>query len=57
VENSTPPEYAPECSIQRLAELQAPGTGSQGVGGRRRDAGGGRRVMEADIMALVNIIV
>jgi len=31
------PMYAPVCSIQRLAELQAPGT-------RRREAGGGRRV-------------
>jgi len=29
--------YAPVCSVQRLAELQAPGTG-------RREAGGGWRV-------------
>jgi hypothetical protein len=32
VENSTPSEYAPTCSIRRLVELQTPGTG-------RREAG------------------
>jgi len=34
--------YAPECSIQRLAELQAPGTGRHVAGGGRWEAGGGR---------------
>jgi len=64
VENSTPPEYAPACSIQRLAEMQAPGTGRQVVGGGRRkagsgrrEAGGGRRVAAAEIMTSVDIIV
>jgi len=44
VENSTLSEYAPACSIQRLAELQAPGTGRQVAGGGRREAGGRWRV-------------
>jgi len=33
MENSTPPEYTPACRIQRLAELETPGT-------RRRDPDG-----------------
>jgi len=49
--------YAPACSIQRLADLQAPGTGRQAAGGGRREAGGGRRVAAAEIMTSVNIIV
>jgi len=38
--------YAPACSIQRLAELQTPGTGMREAGGVSRAvyAGGERRV-------------
>jgi len=70
VENSTPPEYAPACSIQRLAEFQTPDTGrrdADGVwravfGGRRVVCGmwrvvGGGRCMVAKIMTSVDIIV
>jgi len=32
VENSTPPEYTPTCSIQRLVVLQTQGTGSREAG-------------------------
>jgi len=49
--------YAPGCSIQRLAELQAPGTGRQVAGGGRWEVGGGRRVSAADIITSVDIIV
>jgi len=69
MENSTPPEYAPACSIQRLAELQTPGTERGEAGGMRRVAcgeqclvggvwhvvGGGWRV--AEILTSVDIIV
>jgi len=55
--------YAPACPIQRLAELQAPGTGRREAGGvwwavfgGRRVAGGGRH-MVAKIMTSVDIIV
>jgi len=41
--------YAPGCSIQRLAELQVPGTGRQMAGGRWH--------MVAEIMTSVDIIV
>jgi hypothetical protein len=41
VENYTPPEYAPTCSIQRLVELQMPGTGRREAGGVWRVALGG----------------
>jgi hypothetical protein len=50
MENCTPSEYAPACSIQRLAELQGPGTG-------RRVVGGGWLVAAAEIMTSVDIIV
>jgi len=36
--------YAPGCSIQRLAELQASGTGRLVAGGGWREASGGRWV-------------
>jgi len=62
--------YAPACSIQRLAELQTPGTGRREAGsvwravfgGRRVACGvwhvaGGRRRMLAEIMTSVDIIV
>ena len=41
VENSTSAEYAPTCSIQRLVELQTPGTGRHEVGGVWHVAGSG----------------
>jgi len=47
MENSTPPEYAPACSIERLVEferlveLQTPGTGRREAGGLWHVAGGG----------------
>jgi len=69
VENSTPPEYPPSCSIQRLVELQTPSSGRREADcvwravfggwrvayGRWRVAGGGRRA--AEIMTSVYIIV
>jgi len=55
--------YAPGCLIQRLAELQTPGTARRVMGGAWRVArgawrvaGGGRR-MVAEIMTSVDIIV
>jgi hypothetical protein len=39
------PMYAPGCSIQRLAELQAPGTGRRVARGEWRVAGGGWRLV------------
>jgi len=50
------PMYAPGCSIQRLAELQATGTGRRVAGGGWRVAGGGW-CMVAEIMTSVDIIV
>ena len=44
MENSTPPEYAPACLIQRLAELQTPGTERREAGGVWRAVFGGWRV-------------
>jgi len=55
--------YAPACSVQRLAELQAPGTRRREAGGGWREAGGGWRVeggqrrMLSEIMTSVDIIV
>ena len=57
MENSTPSKYAPVCLIQRLAALQAPGTGRQVAGGSRREAGGGRLVVATEIMTSVDIVV
>jgi hypothetical protein len=37
--------YAPACWIQRLAELQTPGTGRREAGGVRQAVVGGRRVV------------
>jgi len=59
--------YAPACSIQRLAELQTPGTGRREAGGVLWAVFGGRHVacsmadggrhMVAEIMMSVDIIV
>jgi len=62
--------YALACSIQRLAELQAPGTGRHEAGGiwravfggRQAASGvwgvaGGRRRMLAEIMTSVDMVV
>ena len=50
------PMYAPACSIQRLAELQKPGTGRREACGVWCVADGGRR-MVAEIMTSVDSIV
>jgi hypothetical protein len=49
--------YAPGCSIQRLAELQAPCTGRQMSGDERPEEAGRWRTVVVDIMMSVEIIV
>ena len=49
--------YAPGCSIQRLAELQAPGTRRRMAGDERPEEAGRRRMVAAEIMTSVDIIV
>jgi hypothetical protein len=49
--------YAPGCSIQRLAELQAPGTRRQMSGDERPEETGRWRTVVADIMTSVDIRV
>jgi len=51
------PIYALRCSIPRLPELEAPGTGRWLGGGRWREAGGTGRVAVPEIMTLVDIMV
>ena len=57
------PMYAPACMIQRLPELQKPGTGRREAGGVWWAVYGGRHVaydvwqMAAKIIMLVDIIV
>jgi len=44
MENSTSPEYAPTCWIQRLVQFRIPGTGRREAGGVWHVAGGGKLV-------------
>jgi hypothetical protein len=46
--------YAPGCSIQRLAELQAPGIRRQMAGDERPEQAGMWRMVAAEIMMSVD---
>jgi len=50
------PMYTPGCSIERLVELQKPGTGRREAGGVWWSVFGGQRIV-AEIMMWVNILV
>jgi len=49
--------YAPGCSIKRLAELQAPGTGRWMAGDERQEEAGRGRTVAAEIITSVDTIV
>jgi hypothetical protein len=49
--------YSPGCLIQRLAELQVPGTRRQMAGDDRPEKAGRWRKVAAEIMKSVNITV
>jgi len=51
------PMYAPRCSIQKLAELLAPGTGRRVAGGEWREASGRRQVAGGGWREMLGMVV